>query len=243
MLHQNKMTGVGEAMGGRTVTINFQRQNEGRYPSNRISTTRYTWYSFLPIALLIQFAKVSNTFYAIGAVLQSIPSISTNDPLATIIPLAYVVAVGMLKEFLADYKRYKSDKKTNQTLCSILVKEDNTYVSRVVKTEDLRVGDVVELKDGDIIPADLIVLTTKDDRCEAFNKTASLDGETNLKPKLALRSVNATLFEPSSENLSVECQEPIADLYKFNGRLTYGSEVTNIDLKQFMHRGATVCNS
>ena len=64
--------------------------------------------------MLIQFSKVSNTFYAIGAVLQSIPAISTNDPLATIIPLAYVIAVGMLKEFLADFKRYKSDRKQNQ---------------------------------------------------------------------------------------------------------------------------------
>jgi len=65
------------------------------------------------VSLLIQFTKVSNTFYLIGAVLQSIPAISTNDALATIIPLAYVVAVGMLKEFLADFKRYKADKKTN----------------------------------------------------------------------------------------------------------------------------------
>ena len=57
---------------------------------------------------------MSNTFYLIGAILQSLPEISTNDPLATIIPLAYVVAVGMLKEALADYKRYKADKKTNR---------------------------------------------------------------------------------------------------------------------------------
>ena len=66
---------------------------------------------------------MSNTFYLIGAILQSIPSVSTNDPLATIIPLAYVVAVGMLKEFLADYKRYKSDKKTNHQLSTIVVKD------------------------------------------------------------------------------------------------------------------------
>ena len=59
-------------------------------------------------------------------------------------------------------------------------------------------GDVVEIKDRDIIPADLVILTTKDDRCEAFNKTASLDGETNLKPKLALKAVNSSLFDSKS---------------------------------------------
>ena len=61
--------GLGDDNGGRTITINFQRQNEYNYPNNRISTTRYTWYNFLPIALLIQFAKVSNTFYLVGAIL------------------------------------------------------------------------------------------------------------------------------------------------------------------------------
>ena len=93
--------------------MNFQTQTEGKFVSNHISTTRYSWYSFVPIALLIQFTKVSNTFYLVCAILQSFPEISTNDPLATIIPLSYVVAVGMLKEFLADFKRYKSDKRTN----------------------------------------------------------------------------------------------------------------------------------
>ncbi len=62
-------------------------------------------------------------------------------------------------------------------------------------TEDLAVGDVVKLKDGEIIPADLVLLTTKDDKCEAFNKTASLDGETNLKPKMALNAINETVFK------------------------------------------------
>ena len=58
-----------------------------------------------------------------------------------------------------------------------------------------------------------------------FNKTASLDGETNLKVKLALRNVNATLFSGDdniAQNLKVECHAPIADLYAFNGRVTYG---------------------
>ena len=48
----------------------------------------------------------------------------------------------------------------------------------MVKTQDLRVGDVICLSDGEIVPADMVILTTKDNRCEAFVKTAQLDGET-----------------------------------------------------------------
>ena len=103
----------------------------------------------------------------------------------------------------------------------------------MVRTEELRVGDVVQLHDGEIIPADLVLLTTKDDRCEAFNKTSSLDGETNLKPKLALRNVNATLYSGlgSSSRLKLECHAPVADLYAFNGRVSYGDEQVDVDLK------------
>ena len=77
----------------------------------------------------------------------------------------------------------------------------------------------------------MVLLTTKDQRGEAFNKTASLDGETNLKPKLALKKVNDTIYGPNSQQVEIACHEPIADLYSFNARVSYGSEHTDIDLK------------
>ena len=101
----------------RTVTLRCSQAEgpakleDGRaFPSNKISTTKYTIFSFLPLSFALQFARLANVFYLINAILQSIPQISTNDPLATIIPLIYVVLIGMYKEFYADYKRYKGDK-------------------------------------------------------------------------------------------------------------------------------------
>lgn len=52
-------------------------------------------------------------FYLGNAILQSFPSVSTNDPIFTIIPLTVLVCLGILKEGLADLKRYKIDKDTN----------------------------------------------------------------------------------------------------------------------------------
>ena len=113
----------GEGDGGRSITPTFQGENKV-FVSNKVRSTRYTAWNFLPKATLIQFAKVQNVFYTIGAVLQSIPSISTNDPLATIIPLAYVILVGVLKEFIADYKRAKADKKVNMQTVSLVHSRD-----------------------------------------------------------------------------------------------------------------------
>jgi hypothetical protein len=44
--------------------------------------------------------------------------------LATVIPLAYVVILGMVKEFIADYKRYQNDKKENNYPATKLILEN-----------------------------------------------------------------------------------------------------------------------
>ena len=83
------------------------------YPTNKVTTTRFNLFNFLPITIALQFAKVINVFYLGNAILQSFPTVSTNDPLFTIVPLSILVALGVLKEGLADYKRYKIDRETN----------------------------------------------------------------------------------------------------------------------------------
>ena len=41
------------------------------------------------------------------------PSISTNDPIYASMVLMILIVIGMLKEGLADWKRYKTDKQSN----------------------------------------------------------------------------------------------------------------------------------
>ena len=92
----------------------YLNQHQGTvFPTNKVTTTRFNIFNFLPITILLQFTKVINVFYLGNAILQSFPSVSTNDPLFTIIPLSILIFLGVLKEGLADYKRYKIDKTTN----------------------------------------------------------------------------------------------------------------------------------
>ena len=89
-------------------------------PNNKVKSTRYSIFTFLPLTLFIQFRKVINLFYIFNGILQSFPEISTNSPLASFIPVSFVIIVGILKEAYLEYKRYVDDKKTNQTPVSIL---------------------------------------------------------------------------------------------------------------------------
>ena len=99
----------------RSIDDNQHEQWNRKYASNRIKTTRYTWWNFVPLALFLQFTKVVNCFYVVNTILNSIPSISTNAPIYSGSVLALLILIGMLKEALADYKRYKTDKGSNAT--------------------------------------------------------------------------------------------------------------------------------
>ena len=52
--------------------------------------------------------------------MQFQPEISTNDPVYGAMTLTFLIALGMLKEFLADYKRWKTDKISNANPVKVL---------------------------------------------------------------------------------------------------------------------------
>jgi phospholipid-translocating ATPase len=49
-------------------------------------------------------------------ILQAIPQISTNAWYFTGIPLSFIIGLGILKEGLADLKRYQQDKLVNNSI-------------------------------------------------------------------------------------------------------------------------------
>jgi len=124
-----------------------------------------------------------NIFYTFNGILQCIPSISTNSPLATFIPLAFVILMGMGKEAFVDYKRYKQDKLTNAQPCSIYNHQTETFEDRL--WENVEVGQVLKIHSKEKISADVVILASSDSSGVCYNSTANLDGERTLKPKQA----------------------------------------------------------
>ncbi len=67
---------------------------------NRIKTSKYTLYNFLPLNLLVQFSKVANVYFLIIGIMQMIKSISVSGGFPVIfIPLSIVVGVSAFKDF------------------------------------------------------------------------------------------------------------------------------------------------
>ena len=232
-------------------------------PTNRRKSMRYTWPSFFPIAFALQFKKLVNIFYLITGILNFFPAIQVNSPIAVILPTCMIMLLGVVKEFVGEYKRYKDDKMVNATpVMRMAMPGAPEYTTSGGKIEwtktclaDLRVGDIIKIDDREQVAADCVLLQVKDNKPEAFVKTAALDGERNLKPKLADKELSENfdkLFGPkidqSKVNMTVSCIPPTKELYYFEGRLKACLPGNpdfrqNITLNQFLHRGSYIENS
>jgi phospholipid-translocating ATPase len=64
---------------------------------------------------------------------------------------------------------------------------------RRIKSEDIRVGDVLEIHAKERIPADVVILSTSEPTGSIFIKTDQLDGETDWKVRRAIRTTHAVI--------------------------------------------------
>ena len=151
------------------------------FKNNKISTTKYNAFTFLPKALLYQFIRLANVYFVFMAVLQSISLISPLSPTTAIAPLVFVLAVSLIREAVEDLKRRKLDNEQNSN-------EVETYINgkwMKIQSGKLQMGEIVRVKKDGVFPSDLLLIDSnlKDGIC--FIETGTLDGEKTLKIKNA----------------------------------------------------------
>ncbi|KAJ2355406.1 phospholipid transporting ATPase, partial [Coemansia sp. RSA 2618] len=85
----------------------------------------------------------------------------------------------------------------------------------------VHVGDIVLLRDGDAVPADLLLLSSSDDDGTCFVETKNLDGETNLKSKHAPAATMHVTSPPQLAALRcvISAEPPSTQLYSFKGSI------------------------
>ncbi|KAF8329253.1 hypothetical protein F5887DRAFT_1184248, partial [Amanita rubescens] len=93
----------------------------------------------------------------------------------------------------------------------------------------LEVGDIVLLRENEQVPADVVVLATSDPDGMCYLETKNLDGETNLKPRKAVKATMSMATEEDIERSSfyLDSEPPHANLYLYHGVLRYTDPATN----------------
>ncbi|CAG8621678.1 26876_t:CDS:2 [Dentiscutata erythropus] len=216
------------------------------YTSNSITTSRYTFYNFLPKQLYAQFSKGANLYFLFMAALQIVPDWSPTGQFTTIVPLSIFISLSMAREGFDDYRRHKQDFAENNKECAVFHKCDSDGSWKNEKWKDLRVGDLISIKAQEWVPADVLLLSSKGENGVCYVETAALDGETNLKQRKALEETNSLLNSP--ESLSefrgkLHAEGPDDDLYNFNGCLKFNDKTLPLTNNQILLRGTILRNT
>lgn len=118
-----------------------------------------------------------------------------------------------------------------------------------MQARDIRVGCFVKVKNDENFPCDLIVLNSSLPKGICYVETKGLDGETNLKMKLARSELldQAQTDEDLFKNFTgakVTCDMPNAQLYKFQGQLQMPDEkIFPLTADQSLLKGSILRNT
>uniref|UniRef100_A0A673CTS9 Phospholipid-transporting ATPase n=1 Tax=Sphaeramia orbicularis TaxID=375764 RepID=A0A673CTS9_9TELE len=214
------------------------------YANNKIKTTKYTLLSFLPKNLFEQFHRFANVYFVFIALLNFVPVVNAFQPELALAPVVFILSVTAIKDLWEDYRRHRSDKEINHMDCLVYSRVERRYVEKYWK--EVRVGDFIRLRCNEILPADVLLLTSSDPDRLCHIETATLDGETNLKQRQVVRSFFDLDcdFDPTKYNSIIECEKPNNDLNRFRGYIIHRSGRRDALYKEnLLLRGCTIRNT
>ncbi|KAF8066587.1 phospholipid-transporting ATPase 1 [Lyophyllum atratum] len=115
----------------------------------------------------------------------------------------------------------------------------------------LEVGDIVLLRDNEQVPADIVVLSTSDADNMCYLETKNLDGETNLKPRKAVKATSAISSEEDIERSAfyLDSEPPHQNLYLYHGVLRYKDPASGevkqepVTINELLLRGCAIRNT
>ncbi|XP_059924077.1 phospholipid-transporting ATPase IF isoform X3 [Gadus macrocephalus] len=215
-----------------------------RFADNRIISSKYTIWNFVPKNLFEQFRRIANFYFIIIFLVQLMIDTPTS-PVTSGLPLFFVITVTAIKQGYEDWLRHNADNEVNGA--PVFVVRSGSLVQ--TRSKNIRVGDIVRVAKDETFPADLVLLSSDRSEGTCHITTASLDGETNLKTHFSVAETSVCQSGSRLESLQavVECQQPDPDLYRFVGRITVTQEgeeiVRPLGPENLLLRGARLKNT
>uniref|UniRef100_A0A8C3GJ72 Phospholipid-transporting ATPase n=1 Tax=Cairina moschata TaxID=8855 RepID=A0A8C3GJ72_CAIMO len=249
--HGEACAGEEKRVGTRTVVVGHRTVSETdayvaqKFCDNRIVSSKYTIWNFLPKNLFEQFRRIANFYFLIIFLVQVIVDTPTS-PITSGLPLFFVITVTAIKQGYEDWLRHRADNEVNKS--TVFIVENAKQVQK--ESEKIKVGDIVEVKADETFPCDLIFLASSSVDGTCYVTTASLDGESNFKTHYAVRDTTVLCTDEAIDALTatIECEQPQPDLYKFVGRIIiYRSNqepiARSLGPENLLLKGATLKNT
>lgn len=212
--------------------INVGEDQTYYFKDNFVKTSKYTVANFVPKFLLEEFdprTKIANVYFLFISLLQCIRPISNTAGVpTTLLPLTVVVLVNALFQIREDMSRHKADKVANSTLATRFESRSISWVS--TEWHLLQVGDYVKVHSREQFPCDLLIIAVAEKegqpaRGQCFVETKQLDGETNLKLRVAMPNTFDKITDEAKLRAmkgQIKMEHPNNVIDNFEGRIDMG---------------------
>lgn len=216
------------------------------YPSNKISSTPYTFATLVPKTLIEEFSTQLSYIWFILIIILSfyldIKELSLK--LYTLVIFILLLIGPLIQNFRQIINRKRSDLRINHK--KVTLWKPFEFIS--VNCEDLQVGDVILINQKEIVPADILLLASKEDGkvqvlmshnlgCDDIVEKRALD---NFKIKKGLDHNEIFLTLKKIERLSVINPNKSFDKFKAKIRYKGNPKTYNADLNHFIIGGSKI---
>ena len=194
------------------------KENDYLLETNKISSSKYSLYNFFPKILIEQFSYISNIYFLIISILQTIKSISySNGSPIMLIPFSFVVLINGIKDLYEDIKRRQMNNMDNNRLCEVYNSKKKKFINK--KWEEVKLGDIIKIKKNEIICCDMIILETSESNGICLVEPKNINGESNLYMKHINSNWRKNFMDYSDMNYICITKNQNDNLYKFKGTL------------------------
>ncbi|TKY65663.1 Phospholipid-transporting ATPase 1 [Spatholobus suberectus] len=226
----------------RLIYVNDPRRTNDKYEftGNEIRTSKYTFVTFLPKNLFIQFHRVAYLYFLAIAALNQLPPLAVFGRTVSLFPLLFVLCVTAIKDGYEDWRRHRSDRNENNR--ESLVLQSGDFRSR--KWKKIHAGEVVKIFADETIPADVVLLGTSDQSGLAYIQTMNLDGESNLKTRYARQETASVVSSEACDVFGViRCEQPNRNIYEFTANMEFNGLKFSLSQSNIVLRGCQLKNT
>lgn len=165
--------------------------------TNRFISSKYTPWTFIPMASVLQFKRFTNAFYLVLTIIALVGYYITPDgntlwivpfdPVTLIILIVVVVAFSLIFEGKDDFARHKNDSlENNKKIQRVRGGIDGKLTIEEVPAGTIMPGDMIFVEEKSNIPSDILIIASygaDKNGSTCYVETSGIDGETNLKIK------------------------------------------------------------
>eukprot|EP00405_Crypthecodinium_cohnii_P047476 CAMPEP_0206573016 /NCGR_PEP_ID=MMETSP0325_2-20121206/28597_1 /ASSEMBLY_ACC=CAM_ASM_000347 /TAXON_ID=2866 /ORGANISM="Crypthecodinium cohnii, Strain Seligo" /LENGTH=1487 /DNA_ID=CAMNT_0054077345 /DNA_START=113 /DNA_END=4576 /DNA_ORIENTATION=+ len=255
------MADVGlDASADRAIALpgNADRSSVHGFASNKVTTSKYTMVSFLPKNAWEQLHKFGNVYFLLISIVMYLGEktplfVGTIKAFSTFGLLMMMMSITAAMAFIDDWRRKKADAEVNGTKAQV-VQFDGSCDNKC--WENLKVGDLLLVRKDEEFPADAVPIFCSGEGGNCYVSTANLDGESNLKLKVAPTATQSAILSkaPASEKMvlaiaadlrgQVIAEAPNRNIHDFNGSLEAdGCKPESLGVKQLLMRGTVLRNT